>query len=175
MGIILVYTGDGKGKTTAAIGLAIRALGHNQKVCIIQFLKSKEIKTGEYEFFKNNNVEIYPTGTGFSWKGNPNEHRIALKKAWSLAIEKIKSDSYDLIILDEINNVLDISNFKVDDIISVDEIINCIKNKPKRLNIILTGRNANYKIIEIADLVTEMKFIKHPYEKGVTAIAGIEY
>lgn len=173
--MILVYTGDGKGKTTAALGLVVRAIGHNQKVCIIQFLKSPQSKTGEYKFFKDLEIEIYATGIGFTWTGNPDEHRKALADAWQMAQEKINSNLYDLIILDEINNVLNINNFIIDDIITTKDIIKCISNKPKRLNLVLTGRNASPEIIAIADLVTEMKFIKHPYEKGIQAIEGIEY
>lgn len=170
--MIIVYTGDGKGKTTAALGLAIRALGQNQKVCIIQFLKSKEFETGEYKFLKSCNVEIYPMGAGFSWKGEAEIHRKFLKQAWELTKEKIASD-YDLIILDEINNVFNITNFKIDDILSLNELTSLISNI--NTNIVLTGRGAKNELIEIADLVTEMNFIKHPYEKGIKAIKAIEY
>lgn len=173
--MILIYTGDGKGKTTAALGLAVRAIGHNQKVCIIQFLKSPKSKTGEYNFFKDLGIEIYATGIGFTWKGNPDEHRKALSDAWQMAQQKINSSIYDLIILDEINNVLNINNFPIDDIITTKEIIKCISNKSKSLNFVLTGRNAKPELIQIADLVTEMKSIKHPYEKGIQAVEGIEY
>lgn len=170
--MIIVYTGNGKGKTTASLGLVIRALGHNQKVCIIQFLKSPNFDIGEYNFFKNNNIEIYATGIGFSNKGDPENHREALKKAWELTKLKLNS-SYDLIILDEINNIFNIDKFKIDDIIKVDDLILNISNKSA--NIVLTGRGAKPEIIEIADLVTEMKAIKHPYEKGIKASKGIEY
>lgn len=172
--MIIVYTGDGKGKTTAALGLAMRAIGHNQKVCIIQFIKSLSFKTGEYKFLTDLGIEIYPTGIGFTSKGDKEEHRKALKKGWNLAKAKINSD-YDLIILDEINNVLNIDNFKIDDIITIDSLIEALKNAPKKLNIALTGRGAKTELIDIADLATEMKFIKHPYNQGIEAIKGIEF
>jgi len=170
--MIIVYTGNGKGKTTAAIGLAIRALGHNQKVCIIQFLKSTKFETGEYKFLKSSKIEIYPMGAGFSWKGKPENHRDFLSKAWNLTKEKFKAD-YDLIVLDEINNVFNIKNFKTDDIISLNDLIDLISNAS--FNVVLTGREAKPELIQIADLVTEMKFIKHPYQKGVLATKAIEY
>lgn len=170
--MIIVYTGNGKGKTTAALGLAIRALGHNQKICIIQFLKSKKFETGEYKFLKSLEVEIYPMGAGFSWKGKPETHRDFLMQAWNLTKEKLKSN-YDLIILDEIINVFNIKNFKTDDIICLKELIDLISNT--NTNIVLTGRDAKTELIQIADLVTEMKSIKHPYQKGVPATKAIEY
>lgn len=173
--MIIVYTGDGKGKTTASLGLAVRALGHNQNICIIQFLKSKDFKTGEYLFFKNLNIEIYPTGEGFSWKGNPEIHRQAIKNAWELTKQKVYSNNYNLIILDEINNLFSISNFKINDILSIDDLTEMLKNTPPNLNIVLTGRNAKSEIVEIADLVSEIKSIKHPYEFGISASKAIEY
>lgn len=174
-GLILVNTGDGKGKSTAGFGLVARALGNSQKVCIIQFIKSPDFSTGESKFFKKNGVEMYTMGVGFTNQNSNEENRIAIKKAWDLACEKIADSSYNLIMLDEINYVLDISDFDISDIINVSDVINVLKNRSENQNILLTGRNAKQEIIDIADLVTEMKCIKHYCDSGFSATKGIEF
>lgn len=173
-GLILVYTGDGKGKTTAALGLCIRSAGWGKKVCVIQFLKSEEFECGEKLFFKENNIEIFSTGIGYSWTKTPEEQKKSLYNSWEFAKTKISDCNYDLVILDEINNVLN-ENTIFKDILSVNDVIKVIKNRPKNQNIVFTGRNACNEIIEAADLVTEMKCIKHHYNNGVEAVKGIEY
>lgn len=171
----LVYTGHGKGKTTAALGLALRAAGRGKKVLILQFIKSPTRTYGEKLMFDKIGIEMIQTGVGFTWTKTPEEHREALQAAWKLAKEKLCSTQYDVIILDEINNALSIEKFPVDDVLPLDEVVDSIKNRPSGMNVILTGRNAKQEIIDIADLVTEMQPVKHYYDEGIPAIKGIEF
>ena len=171
--LILVHTGNGKGKTTAAIGIGLRAVGHGMKVLMLQFIKGTW-HTGELDAVKrlHPDFKITQLGQGFikSQKGEWSE--AVLENAgtsWNYTKQEIASDAYDMIILDEINNMIDYG------LIDVEEAITVLKERPKRLSIILTGRNAHPKIIEMADLVTEMKEIKHPYKKGIKAQKGIEF
>ncbi|GLH62785.1 cob(I)alamin adenosyltransferase [Parageobacillus sp. G301] len=173
-GRIIVYTGDGKGKTTAALGLAIRAAGRGKKVAVIQFIKSPERTYGEHLIFQKLGIEMYQMGAGFTWTKTPEVHRQALKAAWEFTKEKVLSGMYDLIVLDELNNALAIDRFPVDDIVSVQDVLRLMEKRPPDLHLVITGRSANRKLIEAADIVTEMKLIKHDYEKGVTAMKGIE-
>lgn len=173
-GRIIVYTGDGKGKTTAALGLAIRAVGRGKKVAVIQFIKSPERTYGEHLIFQKLGIEMYQMGAGFTWTKTPEVHRQALKAAWEFTKEKVLSGMYDLIVLDELNNALAIDRFPVDDIVSVQDVLRLMEKRPSDLHLVITGRSANRKLIEAADIVTEMKLIKHDYEKGVTAMKGME-
>lgn len=171
-GIIIVNTGDGKGKSTAAFGTAFRAIGQGMTVAIIQFIKGKW-KTGEMEVFRKfDNITHMISGEGFTWDSQDEEADIkANQKGWDLA-KKIINDpesKYQLLILDEFNLVLDY-NF-----VDINEVVTLIKNKPDSLNIIITGRNAPKQIIDIADTVTEMKPIKHAFESGIKAQKGIEF
>ncbi|MBN2790356.1 MAG: cob(I)yrinic acid a,c-diamide adenosyltransferase [Candidatus Delongbacteria bacterium] len=169
-GQIIINTGDGKGKSTAAFGTITRALGHGKKVCVIQFIKSPG-EYGEVKFFREQkNVEWHISGRGFTWNSEDIEKdkEIALE-GFELAKEKINSGDYDLIVLDEITYV---TNYKFIDTL---ELINTIKNRPENVDIILTGRNADSRLIEIADTVTEMLKIKHSYDSGIKAKKGIEY
>ena len=169
-GVIIVITGDGKGKTTSAIGTIIRAVGHKQKVCFIQFIKGNW-KTGEMIFFSENNyVDYHISGEGFTWDSKDiNKDIMAAKKGWEIAKKAILSDNYELIVLDEFNLVLDY-NF-----IDTNEVIEVIKKKNNDTSIILTGRNANKDIIEIADTVSNIQPIKHAYEANILAKKGVEY
>ncbi len=171
-GLIIVHTGNGKGKTTAALGLAFRALGNGFKVCMIQFIKGTwkygELKAAE----KFENFEIIPMGKGFVNLGakEPDPRDIeAAEEAFNKAKEVILSDKYDMVILDEINYAI------LYKLISVEKVVELLMQKPEKLHVVLTGRNAHEKIIEIADLVTEMREIKHPYQKGIKAQRGIEF
>ncbi len=171
--LILVHTGNGKGKTTAAIGTGLRAVGHGMKVLMLQFIKGTW-HTGELDAVKrlHPDFKIIQLGQGFikSQKGEWSEAVLEnTRTSWNLTKQEIASDAYDMIILDEINNMIDYG------LIDVEEAIAVLKERPKRLSIILTGRNAHPKIIEMADLVTEMKEIKHPYKKGIKAQKGIEF
>ena len=172
-GIIILNTGDGKGMTTAALGLGLRAVGHGMKVLMLQFFKGPWL-TGELCAVKRlePNFKITQLGQGFI-KTRKEEHSEATvenaRVSWDYAKQEIFSDLYDIIILDEINNMIAHGLLNVEDVISV------LKERPKRLNVILTGRNAHDKIIELADMVTEMREIKHHYNNGVKAKKGIEF
>ena len=169
--MLQIYTGNGKGKTTASLGLATRFLGHNKKICIIQFMK-KNIEYGEITFFENiPNIDIIQFGTpDFVDKKNPK--KIDLEEAvkgFHKAKEVILSKKYDLIILDELNVALDF------ELISPEEVLPFIKEHKDDLEIVTTGRYASEELIEIADLVTDMEEIKHYYQKDFSAREGTEY
>lgn len=171
IGTVQIYTGDGKGKTTAAIGQAIRAIGHNFKVIMLQFMKGK-INYGELEACKHMSGFIIEQWgrPDFVNKNNPAKEDIELaQRGLARAKEVIQSGIYDMVILDEMNVALDFG------LIPLDEIIELIRNKPKQVELILTGRYAPKEIIKLADLVTEMHEIKHHYQKGIRAREGIEY
>ncbi|WP_416828829.1 cob(I)yrinic acid a,c-diamide adenosyltransferase [Ectobacillus polymachus] len=174
-GLTLVYTGDGKGKTTAALGLAVRAAGRGKRVLVIQFIKSPQRTYGEHITFEKIGIEMHQTGVGFTWTKTPEEHREALNKAWAFTKEKVFSGLYDVVILDELNNALAISKFPVDDVLPLDEVIHLIQTRPEGMHLIITGRSAKEEIIACADLVTEMKEVKHYYKEGVQAVKGIEF
>jgi len=169
-GLIIVHTGDGKGKTTAALGIALRACGYGMKVIMLQFFKGKW-KYGELRSApKLGTFEIQPMGQGFTWESKDVEvDKAMVREAWRAAKEKILSGNYDVVILDEINYALSYGFLPVADIVEF------LKNKPPMLHVILTGRDAKPEIIEIADLVTEMRQIKHPFEQGISAQKGIEF
>ncbi|MBN2059721.1 MAG: cob(I)yrinic acid a,c-diamide adenosyltransferase [Deltaproteobacteria bacterium] len=173
-GLIIVYTGDGKGKTTAAMGMALRGVGHGHKILMIQFIKGSW-KSGELEAVKRlyPYFEILPMGKGFIYptegRGPTSEDMMAINNAWAFFVEKLNSNEYDTIILDEINNVIHYN------LLDINKVLGALTHKPEGLNIVLTGRGAHKKIIYMADLVTEMKEVKHPYQKGVSAQKGIEY
>lgn len=174
-GLVLVYTGDGKGKTTAALGLAIRAAGRGKQVLIIQFIKSPQRTYGEKLVLDRLGIEICQTGAGFTWTKTPDEHREALQKAWQLTREKVMNGGYDVVVLDELNNALAIDRFPVEDVLPLHEVLELIRNRPAGMHLVITGRNARPEVTEIADLVTEMKPVKHYYDDGVPAVLGIEY
>jgi len=171
-GLILLYTGNGKGKTTAALGQVLRAAGHGFKVAIIQFIKNMD-NTGEIKAAKKifaDHLEIFPMGSGFTWDAkDQDELRQAAEKGWALAKEKINSGQYCMVILDELTYTLNYG------LLDQEEVVSFLKQKPEPLHIIITGRDADDKLIDLADLVTEMKEIKHPYQNGVKATKGIEY
>ena len=172
-GLVIVYTGNGKGKTTAAIGSALRAIGQGLCVLMLQFIKGSW-KYGELESIKRlePDFKIQQLGKGFI-RSNPklkeNEVKENISQSWEFAKSEIMSDKYDMVILDEINYVISY------DLLPVEELLMLLDKKPERLHIITTGRDAHNKIIEKADLVTEMKEIKHPYSKGIKAQKGIEF
>ncbi|WP_211338285.1 cob(I)yrinic acid a,c-diamide adenosyltransferase [Brevibacillus gelatini] len=174
-GLFLVYTGDGKGKTTAAVGLAVRAAGRGKKVIMIQFIKSPERTYGEKISFDKLGIEIVQKGAGFTWTKTPEEHRAALKEAWAFAKEKLLSGAYDVVILDELNNALAIDSFPVDDVLPLADVLQTIQNRPSHVHLVVTGRSAKQELIDMADLVTEMKPIKHYYDEGIPAVLGVEF
>jgi len=171
-GLIIVNTGDGKGKSTASFGLALRAAGNKMNVFIMQFMKGPW-KAGERKALKklSEYVEYEAMGDGFTWDtDNPEQDIKTAREAFDIAKEKLMSEKYQIIILDEINYVLEYKFFPLE------EFLDTLKNKPESVHVVCTGRNAHAKLIEIADLVTEMKLIKHPYdEQGIPAQKGIEF
>jgi cob(I)alamin adenosyltransferase len=170
-GLIIVYTGDGKGKTTAALGTIFRAWGRRMVPCVIQFLKAETGQWGEVKAAKKLGIEWHSLGDGFTWKSKDlDESAEKARQAWALAQEKIASDAYDLILLDEFTYPLQFGW------LDIPAVLAWLKaHKPPRLHLIITGRNAPVALLEIADLVTEMSQVRHPYEKGVKAQPGIEY
>jgi cob(I)alamin adenosyltransferase len=173
-GYIQIYTGDGKGKTTASLGLALRALGHGWKVMLIQFTKGD--KTNYYGEINSlsklmDNLEVAQFGLDrcvFSHNVNIEDYKEA-RKGWEFTKEAIKSKKYQMVILDEINICADLGMIKVSELKEV------LINRPSNLEIVLTGRRAHPEIVAMAHLVTEMKPVKHYFEQGVTARQGIEY
>ena len=174
-GLVIVFTGNGKGKTTAALGMGLRTLGHGYKVAIIQFIKGAWT-TGEQKAFEkfSNNIEWKSLGAGFTWETqNRNKDQFLVNKAWEVAKECIKNESYKLVILDEINIAIKLGYIDTEEIITFIKNLNMNKNL---CHVILTGRGASKEIIEFADLVTEMKLIKHPFrEQGIKAQECVEY
>ena len=172
-GLVIVYTGNGKGKTTAALGQAIRAVGSGLKVLILQFIKGGQ-RYGELEtleILKNAGLtaEIRQCGLGFTSRGEKENHKAAAAETLKIAREEILSGKFDMIILDEINYAVKFG------LLTEDEMLDLVKIRPPELHLILTGRDASEKLIEIEDLVTEMKAVKHPFEKGIKAQKGIEF
>lgn len=172
-GYIIVLTGNGKGKTTSAMGMAMRALGHGTKVIMLQFLKGTW-RYGELETAKRlaPDFSIHPLGTGFVHVDPENpapEDMETARKAWEVCKEALFSEKYGMIIFDEINNAIAYG------LLPVDEVLDALAKRPKNLHVVLTGRDAHPRLVEMADLVTEVTEVKHPYRKGAAARKGIEY
>ncbi|WP_096436840.1 cob(I)yrinic acid a,c-diamide adenosyltransferase [Alteribacter populi] len=174
-GLTLVYTGHGKGKTTSALGLALRATGRGQSVKIYQFIKSPQRSYGEQIALKKLGVDMIQLGIGFTWTKTPEEHREALKQGWPKAKEAVMGGEYDVVILDELNNALAISQFPIDDVLPLDEVIDMLKNKPRHVHLVITGRDAKEEIKTLADLVSVIEAEKHYYDEGIPAVKGIEF
>jgi len=170
-GLLIVHTGKGKGKSTAAMGLAVRAIGHGMKVGIVQFVKGVW-ETGERDVLEKfpDLVTIKAMGEGFSWDTQDRQRDIAAAEAaWQTSKEMIADPAYRLVILDELNIPLRYGNLDIDD------VVDTLTNKPEDLHVVVTGRNAKDELIEAADLVTEMTQVKHPFRSGVKAQKGIEF
>lgn len=171
-GLIQVYTGDSKGKTTAAIGLAVRAVGHGFKVFIIQFMKGQDYY-GELQALKRLEPECqieHYGGKGWVYMGNPSTEDLKeAAKAMARAKEVISSGQWDIVILDEIFNAIWF------ELVKEDEVLKLLESKPPHVELVLTGRNATDAIKAKADLVTDMIMVKHPYEQGIAGRKGIEY
>lgn len=167
-GLIIVHTGDGKGKTTAALGLAMRAFGAGLKVLILQFIKGKR-RSGELTALEILGVEVRQLGLGFITQENFSEQKKSARAAIELARTEILSNAWDLIILDEINYAVKFG------LLDAEEILELIKIRPPQLHLVFTGRDALPELIDAADLVTEMKLIKHPFKQGIAAQSGIEF
>jgi cob(I)alamin adenosyltransferase len=167
-GLIQVYTGDGKGKTTAALGLAMRACGHGMSVIFIQFVKG--IPTGEHAFVsKYHPFEIAQIGKGDCFTKDNTILESEARETLEFAREQIASNKYDLVILDEILIALHVK------LISLKDVLDLLDKKPGSVELVLTGRNAPQEVIDRADLVTEMRLIKHPFNAGVPGRRGIEF
>ncbi|EAZ89201.1 cob(I)yrinic acid a,c-diamide adenosyltransferase [Crocosphaera chwakensis] len=171
-GLIIVNTGNGKGKTTAALGMVMRSLGHGFRVAIIQFIKgawepAEKAVLSQWE----NQLDFLAMGEGFTWETQDRERDILnAQKAWETAVSFINNSEYQLVLLDEVNVALKLGYLKAE------SVVKALKTKPEQTHVILTGRGAPVEVIEIADLVTEMKLIKHPFkEQGIKAQAGIEF
>lgn len=177
-GLVIVYTGDGKGKTSAALGNVFRALGHGLRVLVIQFFKGDwPVVFGELESAKlHANLKIIQLGKGFvkimGDKKPLSEHRQSAGDAVRLAKEKIFSGLYDIVVLDEVLYAIDYRDVSL---VRLEDVLEIIDKKPAKTHLILTGRGAKLQIIERADLVTEMREIKHPLKKGIPAQKGIDY
>jgi len=172
-GLLMINTGDGKGKTTCALGLMMRAAGRGMRCCMIQFMKSKTDRYGEHESAEELGIEVYTMGDGFTWDtNNPEQDIKTSQETWALCVEKMHSEDYDLLVFDELIYVLDYKFLSLEDIIAE---IKSVRAKQPNLHLVLTGRNAPLELIEVADLVTEMKEIKHPFNAGIYAQQGIEF
>lgn len=172
-GLLIVYTGNGKGKTSAAMGVALRAVGQGFKILMIQFIKGSW-HYGELDSapMLGGAFEIRPMGRGFvkigTEKPDPEDVRLTVE-AWKAAVEAMQSDVYDMVILDELNYVINYG------MLSIDRVLEDLAARPERLHVIATGRNAHPQLIDVADLVSEIKEIKHPFQKGILAQRGIDY
>lgn len=168
---MIVNTGNGKGKSTAAFGMMLRAWGRGMRLCVIQFIKSETGKWGEIKAAQKMGVEWLTTGDGFTWLSKDMDETTArAQHGWSLAQEKIRSGNYDLIILDEFTYPL---HYGWLDPAAVLDWLRM--NRPPDLHLVITGRCAPEALIQAADLVTEMRLVKHPYKKGIKAQPGIEF
>ena len=170
-GLLIVNTGNGKGKTTAALGQAFRAVGHGFRVCFLQFLKGSW-KYGELEAAKRfeDLMEIRALGKGFTWKSEDlNEDIQSARDAWDLAKQVIASGKFKMVVLDELTYLITYG------MVPEEDILNTLRNRPPELHVVVTGRDASPGLIELADLVTEMNEIKHPFRNGIKAQRGIEF
>ena len=173
-GLLIVYTGSGKGKTTSALGTAFRAVGQGLRVLMVQFIKGSW-HYGELDAAKmlgDDKMEILPMGRGFVKVGgaetNPEDVRMC-EEAWTFALAQIQSRKYDLVVLDEINYVISYH------MLDPGKVVAALTARPEHVHVICTGRNAHPALVEAADLVTEMREVKHPYTKGILAQRGIDY
>jgi len=169
-GMLIVNTGDGKGKSTAAFGVMLRALARGWKVIVIQFIKSEKWQTGERKMAENLGVTWITGGDGFTWESDDMDATIEVARdAWEKAKEAINSDDFNLVILDEMAYPVTFEWIDGDDVVSV------LKQRPERVNVIITGRDADQRIIDIADTVTEMRKVKHAFDAGIVAKKGIDF
>ncbi len=171
-GLLIVHTGAGKGKTTAALGLAFRALGQGMKVGVVQFIKGA-IPTGEAALaarLSDFGLHMDTMGDGFTWNTQDRAADTAsARRAWERAVARLRDPSFDLVILDELNVVLRHGY------LPPEEVLDELRRKREMLHVVVTGRNARDELVELADLVTEMKLVKHPYRSGIKAQKGVEF
>ena len=168
--LVLINTGDGKGKSTAAFGTAMRAVARGWRVAVIQFLKSGDWSVGEERIGRQVGIDWWTLGDGFTWDSeNIEESEAIAREAWETAKEKIGSGEYELVILDEVTYPVNWGWIDTQDVVST------LENRPETVNIFLTGRDADQELIDVADTVTEMRKIKHAFDRGVMARRGIDY
>jgi cob(I)alamin adenosyltransferase len=170
-GLVMVYTGNGKGKTTAALGLLFRAWGHDLRVVMLQFLKAKTGTWGEIRAAQRMGIELIPLGQGFTWTSENLEHDRALaQQCWQQCREKIESDQYDVVIMDEITYALRYQWLDLEDVLTT------LRARNPEMHVLLTGRDAPQALLDYADLVTEMHEVKHPYTtQGLLAQRGVDF
>lgn len=170
-GLVIINTGDGKGKSTAAFGMLMRAWGREMRVAAVQFIKSDTSKFGEHMALDKMGVEVTPSGRGFTWTSHDLDvDAERARNGWKIASEKMLSGDYEVLMLDEITYPLRYGWIEVSDVIEV------LEQRPEMMHVVMTGRHAPDELVEFADLVTEMKMIKHPYsQQGVTAQKGVEF
>lgn len=172
-GLLMVNTGHGKGKTTSALGLLMRAAGRGLKCCMIQFMKSRNDRYGEHESAEELGIEVHTMGDGFTWDTkNPEQDRKTARETWELCVEKMRSGDYDMLVFDELVYVLSYQMLPLTEVL--DEFKTVRESQPA-LHIVVTGRDAPQELIDVADLVTEMREIKHPFQQGIRAQQGIEF
>lgn len=169
-GLLIVYTGHGKGKTTAALGLVFRALGRGMRVAVVQFIKGKW-KTGERAFAETlQGLDFHVMGLGFTWESDDlSRDKAAAAAAWGIAKGFILSGERDVVVLDEMTYAFHYG------FIALEEVLEALSGRPPHVHVVITGRNAPEALVDAADLVTEMKTVKHPFEKGVAAQIGIDF
>ena len=169
-GLVIVHTGDGKGKTTAALGLLLRAWGQGLRVAMFQFIKAKSGNWGESRAARKMDVEIVPLGSGFTWTSTDLERDRALAhEGWDRCRAAIESGAYDVVVLDELTYCFTFGWLDVEEVLAV------LRRRPAGQHVVITGRDATQELIDFADLVTEMRAIKHPYDAGIKAQKGIEF
>jgi len=168
--LVVLFTGDGKGKTTAALGILMRAWGRDLRVTMLQFMKAESSRFGEHRAAERMGVEITPIGRGFTWLSDDLEQDKALAlRCWEQAKERIASAAYDIVILDELTFPIYFGW------LSVSEVLDALRSRPPNVHIVITGRKAPAELVDFADLVTEMQAVKHPFEQGIEAMQGIDY
>ncbi len=169
-GLVLVYTGDGKGKTTAALGLAVRALGRGLRVAIVQFVKGRR-RTGERMFAERApGLELFVMGEGFTWEGDgPAVHAAAARRAWKQARDLLVAGAHEVVVLDEVTYPLSYGWLEAA------EVLAAIAARPSGVHVVATGRGAPAALVDAADLVTEMRNVKHPHARGERARAGVDF
>jgi cob(I)alamin adenosyltransferase len=168
--VVIVNTGDGKGKSTAAFGTAMRAVAQGWKVCVIQFLKSEKWKVGEQKTATSLGIEWWTAGDGFTWDSRNMERTEAIaREAWEVSKSKIQCGEYRLVVLDEITYPMSWGW------IATAEVVEVIRSRPPLVNVIATGRDARQELVDVADTVTEMRKQKHAFDRGVQAMRGIDF
>ena len=168
--LVLVNTGDGKGKTTAALGTVMRARARGWRVCVVQFMKSGDWKVGEEQSARQLGVDWWTLGDGFTWESEDlDESEAVAREAWRQAARIISSGDYEMVLLDEVTYPMNYGWIDTADVVRV------LRERPEKTNVILTGRDAPAELIEVADTVTEMRKVKHPFDRGVQARRGLDY